>query len=839
MFNLIDLPEEVPAFPGLDIEPIDVAAAGVDFDLFLSLIWERDALRADLAYPADRYTDSDRRPPAGAARRGARRARWPDPTDHLPDRWPRPSRPRRPIGCRVTVAASFAVDRVQPVIDLWTGLLDAPLSVRFAPPHQVLRPLLDRRGPLGGDPDGLDLVLVRWQDWLHPDPGAPAAVSSALERLERLVPRLCHAVGSTRRHHGTGLVLAVCPPSPEWTGQPGGPPSPRPPTGCAGAAPAIADVEVVDLASWARTYGLPEPDGDEALAVFAGTVIVRQALRRWGPRIRTLLVDPRIPGVGRVLRRQLQLGRRVVLTARPAAPDVAALVTAGAVELAADGAAAFLRGLADAGTDPGICLVLQPDDAAVAALRTEGFDAVAVAGGHAAVLDRLWPLDPPAPAGAARIAVAGQRWAEIATELTTVDTIGQAARFGYRPAGATVAGQPRTDAERVLAGIWADLLQVPQVGIHDDFFDLGGDSLLAIGMVFQAAEAGIAITPRQVMQHPTIAQLCAAATEPVPAVDAEQAVVGGEAPLTAAQEWFLAEIAPGMARPSHFNHPYYLRLHRSVPPAVLAGAVERLAAHHDSLRLRFRRTGSGWRQYHAALADAVPFTSYDVSSTGLAERESAVEALAAAEQTTLDLEAGPTVRVAHVHLGGDEPDRLLIVAHHLAVDAVSRGVILEDLQVLCDRLAAGQPATLPPKTTSYRRWAHRLHEHAQSDQVRGELDYWLAQAGGADGRLAAERPGGAGHPRRVRSGEHRADRGPDGGAGRGHPAAANRRAGPARVGGGPDRDRRHRRDRHLHHRARPGTPVRRRRRVPNHRLVPGAVPGPAAHDSRRRRRVGR
>ncbi len=150
------------------------------------------------------------------------------------------------------------------------------------------------------------------------------------------------------------------------------------------------------------------------------------------------------------------------------------------------------------------------------------------------------------------------------------------------PAAADAAAAPRTPAEVRLAAIWAELLGV-RVGVHDNFFALGGDSILSIQVIARAAEAGLRLTPRQLFEHPTVAGLAALAGAGA-AVAAEQGAVRGEAPLTPYQAWFFAL---GNPEPWHWNMAVLLALRRPVAPAALVGALERLIDHHDGLRLRF------------------------------------------------------------------------------------------------------------------------------------------------------------------------------------------------------------------------------------------------------------
>src|SRR5204862_4141826 len=93
---------------------------------------------------------------------------------------------------------------------------------------------------------------------------------------------------------------------------------------------------------------------------------------------------------------------------------------------------------------------------------------------------------------------------------------------------------------------------------------------------------------------------------------------------------------------------------------------------------------------------------------------------------TLDLEHGPLVRAAWFDYGDAEPALLMLVAHHLVIDAVSWSVVLEDLADFYEQLAEGRELSYPAKTTSVKWWASRLAEYAQSPLLRRELDYWLA-----------------------------------------------------------------------------------------------------------------
>jgi non-ribosomal peptide synthase protein (TIGR01720 family) len=261
--------------------------------------------------------------------------------------------------------------------------------------------------------------------------------------------------------------------------------------------------------------------------------------------------------------------------------------------------------------------------------------------------------------------------------------------------------------------------------VNDNFFELGGDSILSIQIVAKANQAGLGLTPREIFQQPTVAGQAAVARRGRK-VEAEQGLVEGPVPLTPIQRWFLELELPER---EHWNHGLLFEVRQELELEPLKEAVGAVLGHHDALRLRLRRNAAGeWEQENAGLDGEVPVERVELSGLGEAEQVAALEARAAELQRSLDLEAGPLVRVALFDLGEGQPGRLLIVIHHWVVDGVSWRILLEDLLTAYRQAAAGLPVKLPAKTTSFRRWAERLSEWAQGEEVRGELEYWRSLA---------------------------------------------------------------------------------------------------------------
>ena len=266
-----------------------------------------------------------------------------------------------------------------------------------------------------------------------------------------------------------------------------------------------------------------------------------------------------------------------------------------------------------------------------------------------------------------------------------------------------------TRAELTLCRIWSEVLGVPNVSIDHNFFALGGDSILAIQVIARARREGLRLTVRQFLGHPTVSALAALAEEAGIAL-AEQGPVVGEAPLTPIQRWFVEQASP---EPHHDNQAVLLELRDRPNVEALEAAIGQLIEHHDALRLRL----DGDRQRFVAPQGPVPFQQ-------VALDDGVLEEAAARVQTSLDHMRGPVFRAVLFETPGAQA-RLLLCAHHLAVDGVSWRILLEDLETAYRNHSSGESAALPPKTTSYKRWAERLFGYAQSKQLHAEAERWL------------------------------------------------------------------------------------------------------------------
>ncbi|GGK87501.1 hypothetical protein GCM10007964_32570 [Sphaerisporangium melleum] len=291
--------------------------------------------------------------------------------------------------------------------------------------------------------------------------------------------------------------------------------------------------------------------------------------------------------------------------------------------------------------------------------------------------------------------------------------------------------RPATGTERALAAIVADVLGVPEAGADDDFFTLGGDSIVAMQLVSRARAAGLRLTPRQVFRHRTVAALAAAATAAGPDTAGPAHDDGtGEVPLTPIMHATLERGGPIRG----YHQAALLRTPAGLDARGLVPVLQAVADRHDMLRARLTRTGGDGADERWSLQVPPPgtadvaswLTRVDTAGAGEEALRAAIAEHAHAARSRLDPEAGAMVAAVWFDAGRGVPGRLLLMVHHLVVDGVSWRILLPDLAAAWRQVAAGRPAALAPVGLSFRRWSHLLGERAKDPAREDELPRWTA-----------------------------------------------------------------------------------------------------------------
>ncbi|PHE93141.1 non-ribosomal peptide synthetase [Bacillus wiedmannii] len=283
---------------------------------------------------------------------------------------------------------------------------------------------------------------------------------------------------------------------------------------------------------------------------------------------------------------------------------------------------------------------------------------------------------------------------------------------------------PRNSNEQILTTIWKQVLGVKKVGIYDNFFEIGGDSILSIQIISQASQVGLKLTPKQMFECPTIAELAQVAIK-TQGVQAEQGIVIGDVSLTPIQCWFFEQEHPHL---EHWNQSMLLRVKERLDVKLLEGAIVTLLKHHDALRFRYKQLPNGtWRQRNEGTDELSVLHVVKRNQVNEKEWNTIIQEEMNINQASFNLVTGPLMRVVYFEDNLTGNDRIFWVIHHLVVDGVSWRILLEDLQTVYNQMKQGQEVRLPAKSTSFKEWSERLQTYSDSGISKEVQDYWNEQ----------------------------------------------------------------------------------------------------------------
>jgi amino acid adenylation domain-containing protein/non-ribosomal peptide synthase protein (TIGR01720 family) len=285
---------------------------------------------------------------------------------------------------------------------------------------------------------------------------------------------------------------------------------------------------------------------------------------------------------------------------------------------------------------------------------------------------------------------------------------------------------PRNHIERTLCDLWERSLDRRPIGIRDNYFELGGDSIQSIRLVAQARSLGVQISVKQVFEKQTIERLA----ESAELVVCEPSVLTrtpDSAPLTPIQQWFFQH---DFGDRNHFNQSFIFECAKRLDPALLDSAWHAVIRHHPLLCTRFYREPRGWSQTKGE----TPSGTFASIELGPHEGDHAIHEISSQLQRTMDIERGILVCGRLFDFADTAPQKLLIIIHHLVVDTVSWGILLDDLQLAYRQLENGLTPEFAPQTTPFFAWAHSLLQYGKG-LAPAEKGYWRDRASRGCGRL--------------------------------------------------------------------------------------------------------
>ncbi|MCX6580368.1 MAG: amino acid adenylation domain-containing protein [Candidatus Aminicenantes bacterium] len=280
---------------------------------------------------------------------------------------------------------------------------------------------------------------------------------------------------------------------------------------------------------------------------------------------------------------------------------------------------------------------------------------------------------------------------------------------------------PQNDNESTLAEIWQSVFGIEKVGVNDNFFALGGDSIKAIQISARLLKNGLKASVRDLFENPTIKALAKNVKQVQRIID--QGSVAGVVPLTPMQHYFFNSFSTDR---HHFNISVILNHNDgTIDEFLVEKVLEKITYHHDALRMVYSldenqsqivQRNLGLEGKHFYLEVIRLYSKID------AEIESEIEKHSNRLQRGIDLRDGPLL------IGGlfktPMGDHLLLIIHHLVMDGISIRILIEDLSIGYAQAQKGEEIKFQEKTDSFLYWSHKLLEYAGSKSTLKEFEYW-------------------------------------------------------------------------------------------------------------------
>lgn len=275
---------------------------------------------------------------------------------------------------------------------------------------------------------------------------------------------------------------------------------------------------------------------------------------------------------------------------------------------------------------------------------------------------------------------------------------------------------PRDDIEKILISVWEDVFNVKKIGINDNFFELGGDSIKAIQIVSRLQKFNLTVDVKQLLNKPVLSDVRKYVKKSY--IEFDQEEVFGNVQLTPIQYEFFNTNRDVY---DHFNHAVLLKSKVALKEQSIREVFEEIVKHHDALRMIFRVTDKKVTQINRKIDnklidlrvfDLKAYENYDLQMKKIADKL----------HKSINLKSGSLLKLAIFHT--DKEDYLLIIVHHLVIDGVSWRIILEDLESALRQVEEGKAIELQSKTSSFKEWAAKLNDYANSSEMLEEQNYW-------------------------------------------------------------------------------------------------------------------
>lgn len=279
---------------------------------------------------------------------------------------------------------------------------------------------------------------------------------------------------------------------------------------------------------------------------------------------------------------------------------------------------------------------------------------------------------------------------------------------------------PENQKEEILAGIWAEVLGVSKVGVVDNYFELGGDSIKAIQIASKFNQAGFHISVRNILTLQTVRQCCMSCKEIINARKYSQKPVEGTIGLTPILQWFTGL---ELKNPNHYNQSILLKFKEEIDIKKLNRVITAIVEHHDGLRSNLDKSREKLNISNTHVIEGLGIELHDISGLSPVEQLSELERICESCKASFDIEKSLLFKCIAINCGKNG-QYVFLTAHHIVVDGVSWRIILEDLYKGYMALNNDKAVIMPDKTASMLDWYEHYKVYMKNHSYRNNEGCW-------------------------------------------------------------------------------------------------------------------
>lgn len=280
--------------------------------------------------------------------------------------------------------------------------------------------------------------------------------------------------------------------------------------------------------------------------------------------------------------------------------------------------------------------------------------------------------------------------------------------------------RPETETQEILTRAWKTVLQLESLSREPDFFELGGDSILAIKLVSTVRIAGFFLSLGDVFEHSGLREM-AEVLRPVEEEEAPTQEGLGSSPVNPIQRWFLNLDLP---HPNHWNQSNLIEFKIPIETEILEKALASVFANHAGFHTRFQKIDGGWIQRKLNKFEPPEFKVVEAGHSEYQTGTDLVEQMCVEAQSSHDLASGKLCSTVYFRPKDGSSGKLFISVHHLVMDQVSWHIFLEDLDQAYQQLSQAEEVRLPAEMTSPFAWVEALRAYAQQPEFSTKAAYW-------------------------------------------------------------------------------------------------------------------